>query len=148
MGQLSDEQKAWVLDQYNLGQSSGQIARQLKCSRNVIVGFVSRNKKNGAVKLDRPARNGATRSFNAMARKPCPPEEKEKRIAARAKANDFVPDPAMALRFDEFVTRRCKWPIGDPSPNMMVCGHDVKEGSPYCPDHAWRGVQHGENKRL
>lgn len=35
----------------------------------------------------------------------------------------------------------CRWPLGEPTHDMPVCGAPVDDLRPYCPDHCKRAYQ-------
>lgn len=70
---------------------------------------------------------------------------------AKYKTRPYVPDnnrkgdlPPQQRADREFVTiancsaRECRWPYGEPSPHMTLCGRPVADGKPYCADHQAR----------
>ena len=45
--------------------------------------------------------------------------------------------------------KTCKWPIGDPThEDFCFCGHNPREGSPYCEYHARIAYQPAQERRL
>ncbi|MGF1457021.1 MAG: GcrA family cell cycle regulator [Alphaproteobacteria bacterium] len=123
------------------GLSASQIARQLgDVTRNAVIGKVHR--------LGLSGRGSPTRSERPRA--VTVPKPQVKPVFLKP-----VPvEKPVVLENGEFATNTtlkenmCKWPIGDPAtPNFRFCGHQAKDGTPYCDAHARVAYQPMERRR-
>ena len=121
---------------WNDGLSASQVARVLGgVTRNAVIGKVHRLGLAGRAsptRSDRPRHSSAHKSIVRTA----PPEP------------EIVEEDPITLEDGSFATvltindRMCRWPIGDPSKGEFhFCGHNPKQGSPYCEAHARKAYQ-------
>ena len=48
----------------------------------------------------------------------------------------------------DLTERMCRWPIGDPrEDDFTFCGHNIRAGTPYCPEHAGAAYQSSSRTR-
>jgi GcrA cell cycle regulator len=48
----------------------------------------------------------------------------------------------------DLTERMCRWPIGDPrEDDFTFCGRTIRQGTPYCPDHAGAAYQSSSRTR-
>ncbi|WP_306260609.1 GcrA family cell cycle regulator [Pararhizobium sp. IMCC21322] len=153
------------------GLSASQIATQLGgVTRNAVIGKVHRLGLSGRAKsastAARPRKPRAStasktsiksdsassaprrpQTMGATALKFEADVEAEAAIAPQAHDDVVVPisKRASILTITE---QTCKWPIGDPGGNdFHFCGHDSKEGAPYCNYHCKVAYQPASDRR-
>ena len=56
--------------------------------------------------------------------------------------------PGGGVALIDLSERMCKWPIGDPrEDDFTFCGRNIRQGTPYCPDHATMAYQSSSRTR-
>ena len=167
----TDERVATLSKLWADGLSASQIAAQLGgVTRNAVIGKVHRLGLSGRAKS--PSTAARTRKPRATAgAKPNTKSESssatpsrpqtmgatalkfeadvEAEVAFQPQPKDDVVVPiskrASILTISESV---CKWPIGDPGgDDFHFCGHDSKEGAPYCNYHCKVAYQPASDRR-
>lgn len=154
------------------GLSASQIAARLSMgvTRNAVIGKVHRLNLSGRVQQPRsaqprtprkprePSHPGRTTSLPSMptagstALKPMLRAEHSARPAP-------LPEPKPVRLVDlpkggrvtilHLSDKTCKWPIGDPgSEEFCFCGHNPRDGSPYCEYHARLAYQPMQDRRM
>lgn len=120
-------------------------------TRNAVIGKINRMGLRGPEKRQptvcKPARTSAGRTrksrttepgkpltlfWRAHDKPPLIPEDEQPVVV------DFVPpNPVRLVDAGEFI---CRWPLGEPSSEMLVCGEPTRDqlGCPYCSIHAAR----------
>lgn len=126
--------------------SSGQIAKSLGVSRNMVIGVCSRNKivlpgdrvlqKEGTRK-----RRNKERAANTLPKpKPAP---KPKAVAAPPKPKP-LPAVVGGKPFIDLQPGECKWPLwkelSSPASQSPHCGAEAVEGSPWCAHHQRKSI--------
>jgi GcrA cell cycle regulator len=143
------------------GLSASQIAQELGgVTRNAVIGKVHRLGLSGRAKSashtamarqKRPART----NFN---QKPARPVQRQlvngqMKLVVTAERAPVVEDMSTApvplkLALTDLTERTCKWPIGDPQvEDFHFCGHDSREGTPYCGFHSKLAFQPVADRR-
>lgn len=134
------------------GLSCGLIAKDLGdgISRNAVIGKINRMGLRPPEKRQpsvcKPARTSAGRSRKSRTEPAKPltlfwrPHDKPPLIPETDEpvVVDFVPtNPVRLVDAGEFI---CRWPLGEPSSEMLVCGEPTRDqlGCPYCSIHAAR----------
>jgi GcrA cell cycle regulator len=148
------------------GKSAAEIAKTLGkgVTRNAVIGKAHRMGLSGRpspIKKPVPVKKeGAA----AAPRKEAPAKEVKKSAAPAAggKANPGFAKEAEELKkiekeivplgggvsLLELTERMCKWPIGDPrEADFTFCGRGIRQGTPYCPDHAAMAYQTSSRSR-
>jgi GcrA cell cycle regulator len=150
---------SWTDERVNLlkklwmeGFSASQIAAELgSVTRNAVIGKVHRLGLSGRAKTPsssggsrpkRAARNGSysSRSTHSSQRSLV---RSQIRVNAGHPRENFLPEEEkleapqpLKLELTQLTEQTCKWPVGDPATeDFYFCGHEPKEGSPYCPYH-------------
>lgn len=123
------------------GMSAGLIGQRMKRSRNAVCGAIHRLGLSDKASPRRPSvSKRATTSAGRKRRKPT--TEARIKLAPAFKpteateiAADFA--PPNPVRLIDAVEHVCRWPLGNPSSEMLVCGERTRdEGCPYCRHHA------------
>jgi GcrA cell cycle regulator len=167
----TDERVELLKKLWTEGLSASQIAGRLGAgvTRNAVIGKVHRLNLSGRAQQPRQAAPRAPRkqrepslpghgngrpsmpTAGATALKPMSRTEAQPRPVA-------LPEPEplrlVDLPKDGRVTilhlsdKTCKWPIGDPgAEDFCFCGHNPREGSPYCEYHARQAYQPLQDRR-
>lgn len=145
----TDERVEVLKKLWDEGHSAGQIGRQMACSRNAVIGKVTRLglsrrlttcRLSGALSAKRrqmkQRRDDAKKKF----------ERKTSRVEEILKSDGFVPP---AEEFEIPLSERrslmdlgdhdCRWPIGDPlEADFHFCNQQRITGLPYCATHTKR----------
>jgi GcrA cell cycle regulator len=138
----NDDRIAALKSLYKAGHSAGQIAAELGCSRNAVIGKI--NRLGIRNRLDMRAKPGTPRT-----------REETGRLAIETKMSPFLPPdpltPAVMRRCTilQLTDKICHFPIGDPrEPGFHFCGNDgAGDGVPYCPYHARMSYQLAADRR-
>jgi GcrA cell cycle regulator len=122
---------ALVLELDALGNSMGDIARQVGVTRSTVSGILHRNsgKRTPASTKRAPADVTAWNRPGASV-----PPSPTKKVKAKDPALDIEGKPFT------FETARpglyqCRWVAGEPTAEAIICGHKTKPGEPYCAFH-------------
>ncbi len=113
--------------------SASQIAAEIGCTRNAVLGKAHRL---GLASHALPPRPPA-----APRRVPSPHgnSAQAQRLAQVTRPAPFVPKAAdvqiLETPFYKLARFECHYIPGEPSYDAPTCGHPVKEGSSYCPSH-------------
>ncbi|MCR9236595.1 MAG: GcrA family cell cycle regulator [Alphaproteobacteria bacterium] len=153
------------------GLSASQIATQLGgVTRNAVIGKVHRLGLSGRAKsastAARPRKprantaskpSGKSESTSSAPRRPQTmgatalkfEADVQAEAAIAPQAHDDVVVPISKRASILTITEQtCKWPIGDPGGNdFHFCGHDSKEGAPYCNYHCKVAYQPASDRR-
>lgn len=129
-----------IVQMWNEGKTSQQIADAVGKTRNSVIGIIFRNRdKHGLEK-----RGNDTRAANAKARKAA-----QKRTVQRRKAKPAgnpVGKPVSrpvgtavgkGIQIQDLTDKTCRYPIGEPGrPDFHFCGKRPNSSTPYCDTHA------------
>lgn len=167
----TDERVELLKKLWTEGLSASQIAARLGAgvTRNAVIGKVHRLNLSGRVQQPRSAAPRAPRKQRAPSLaghgngRPTMPTAGGNALKPMARAEaqprqEVIPEPQplrlVDLPKDGRVTilhlsdKTCKWPIGDPSTeDFCFCGHNPREGSPYCEYHARQAYQPLQDRR-
>ncbi|HSO47465.1 MAG TPA: GcrA family cell cycle regulator [Rhizobiaceae bacterium] len=145
------------------GLSASQIAQELGgVTRNAVIGKVHRlglsgraktashtaiarqKRANGSAFNQKPVRTIQRQLVNGQMKLVSPAERTNTAAAA-----DLATAPTpLKLVLTELTERTCKWPVGDPqAEDFHFCGHDSREGSPYCAYHSKLAYQPVTDRR-
>jgi len=103
----TDERITHLKKLWSEGLTAAAISKQLRVSKNAVVG-----------KVHRLGLKGRPSTINR--------KRKTKMI------KKLIPTFTLA----DMSSRSCRWPSGDPQhADFRFCGHTVKEGKPYCAEH-------------
>lgn len=159
----TDERIALLKKMWKEGKSAAEIAKTLGkgVTRNAVIGKAHRMglsgrpspiKKQAAPKKEKEA--APKKSAAKPARKPDPaPAGARTAPPARETGEARKPEKEIAplnggVSLLELTERMCKWPIGDPrEPDFIFCGRGIRQGTPYCPDHAAMAYQSSSRSR-
>jgi GcrA cell cycle regulator len=115
-GFWSSDKEAFVRAKWVLGWTALQISELIGCSRNAVIGKVSR------MRLTRP------RVLNNKPPKLVKPKEPEP---------PPLEEPTSRVSWDDITSNDCKWPLGDPlTDNFAFCGQPSDKKHPYCAYHS------------
>lgn len=155
---INMEKSVWTAERidrlkvlFSDGLSCRMIAVELGggITRNAVIGKVSRMGLRPPEKRQpsvcKPPRTSAGRTRKSRATEPGKlltlfwrPHDKpiEEPETAEPVVVDFV--PTNPVRFIDSTDQTCKWPLGEPTSAMLVCGDPVRDqsGCPYCTFHA------------
>lgn len=123
------------------GLSSSQIAADLGCTRNAVIGKFHRTGTKWV-----PKQPGRLRGPDKAPRKPSilgrerprlPPKPIEVGEWASGRSST-----GKQVKFARLKPRDCKWPVaGEPGPDMLCCGRArVSDACPYCAPHLRLGT--------
>ena len=149
------------------GLSASQIAAQLGgVTRNAVIGKVHRLGLSGRVKAPSsasrarkkaPSNTGGGRTTTQPRRSPggvvMGNVALKDAVATQTQleiqtAEDVVIPMSRELDLLQLNEKTCKWPSGDPtSDDFSFCGHQTKEGAPYCEFHSKLAYQPSNNGR-
>lgn len=125
------------------GYSASQIAAQMGCTRNSVIGKVHRNSwardKSMAQKAQHVLKTieKKRRKFNPRPNKPPRPPQPANLELMKPKPGDVVRVKSLA----ELSPDQCRWPIGDPgTPEFGFCGAKKVRGKSYCACHVKRSA--------
>ena len=160
----TDERIGLLKKMWKEGKSAAEIAKTLGkgVTRNAVIGKAHRMGLSGRpspIKKPAPAKKEA-----APARKDTAVKEVKK---ATLPPGGSKPNPALAREAEELkkiekeivplggrvsllalTERMCKWPIGDPrEADFSFCGRNIRQGTPYCPEHASMAYQTSSRSR-
>jgi GcrA cell cycle regulator len=156
------------------GLSASQIAARLGMgvTRNAVIGKVHRLNLSGRQPAQRTA---APRASRKVSREPSAPGSRPMGTPSMPTAGATalksyaqpqhrpmaqpLPEPKplrlVDLPKDGRITilhlsdKTCKWPIGDPThDDFCFCGHNPRDGSPYCEYHARIAYQPAQDRRM
>lgn len=144
----SDEDKNRVAVLLRQGLPASKIATQLACSRNAVIGVVSRDpmlKKIGLSGRANSPKPGPAPSHRPRQRISPSLHLRTKRLTQPRTHGrpDLVAPTPLNLTLTELAADQCKWPVNDPPRGepFAFCGH-ARFGAAYCEYHAHRGVRH------
>ncbi|MEM7299814.1 MAG: GcrA family cell cycle regulator [Pseudomonadota bacterium] len=159
----TDERVARLSKLWAEGLSASQIAADLGgVTRNAVIGKVHRLGLSGRAKpanpsISRPKRKATTRSYSSRTTRTT-----TRTVGATAlkvevdavaefehkPAEDVVVPMSKRLKLLELNESTCKWPTGDPqNTDFHFCGHQTKEGKPYCEYHSKIAFQPPSDRR-
>lgn len=158
----TDERIGLLKKMWKEGKSAAEIAKTLGkgVTRNAVIGKAHRMglsgrpspiKKPVSVKKEATAKKTASASVTTSrdASKKAPAAANAKINPALARETEelkkiereTVP-PGGGVALIDLTERMCKWPIGDPrEDDFTFCGRSIRQGTPYCPDHAAAAYQ-------
>jgi len=133
-----------LLELHRLGWSASQIGRRVGCTRNAIIGKLSRllgpSRPYDGLRFRKPKKpkkprrlrfDNFTRTPDELKRPgiiPREPSTPTDMPTARATGSAAA---VRAIKFEE-----CRWPIGDPrAADFRFCGATRDNGGPYCAHH-------------
>lgn len=135
----NDELNNKIIEMWNAGMTSGDIAHALKVTRNTIMGRVSRLRKKGvalrSIQKIQPAikREVKTRRGWVMKKQPKP---KSAPVISLDQFSFDMPEPPVNISIMELTERSCRYVIGsDQRRGAIYCG-DTKHYRAYCKKHA------------
>ena len=172
----TDERVALLAKLWAEGLSASQIARQLGgVTRNAVIGKVHRLKLSGRAKtttspnrakktststeeVQRTRTTAASTSQlrvrpmvmgnNALKTEMLLDGAAEQRYQTSSEPNVFVMPTSRRLALVQLSEKTCRWPVGDPmSADFSFCGHEPREGSPYCSFHSKLAFQPASERR-
>jgi len=133
-GIWTDEVTQKAVAFWRQGRSGLWIARELKISRNAVLGKMFRLGEQRSPEI----LAGLARVKRTTARAPKPVAGKADPVVI-ARIN---PPPVKIIADDDLIgvslwkAKGCSWPIGpDVGSDMLVCDHERQPGSPYCERH-------------
>jgi len=152
----TDERIALLKKLWKDGKSAAEIAKALAkgVTRNAVIGKAHRMGLSGrASPIKNPAaapkKEPAKKELKMAVKKTVVPVVtgvKNNPLAREAVAprqiikEVFPTDGGVALI--DLTERMCKWPFGDPrEDDFTFCGRAIRQGTPYCPDHAAMAYQ-------
>jgi GcrA cell cycle regulator len=160
----TDERIALLKKMWKEGKSAAEIAKTLGkgVTRNAVIGKAHRMGLSGRPSpIKKPA--PAPKKEGAAPAAPRKETKEVKKAAAPAgKANPALAKETEELKkiekeiaplgggvsLLELTERMCKWPIGDPrEADFTFCGRGIRQGTPYCPDHASMAYQTSSRSR-
>lgn len=114
------------------GLSASQIARQLGCSRNAVIGKLSRS---GVQSKSVWVTSG--HHISGVSRVPRVPRTPRERAPPYVPPPDLNEPESKRISLMEIHNGQCRWPHGDPQdkPDFHFCGHETREGFVYCEYH-------------
>lgn len=144
----TDEQVDLLKRLWGEGISASQIGDRIGCSRNAVIGKVTRMRL-ASRKTTRRLDGFAARPKRAAKRPRLTPMIKHNPVAELFAADAYVPPaeeifiPAeerkSLLQLDD---TDCRWPIGDPlKPDFHFCNRQKMLSLPYCEVHSRRAFQ-------
>jgi GcrA cell cycle regulator len=172
----TDERVETLKKLWGEGLSASQIARQLGgVTRNAVIGKVHRLKLSGRSKTvvspNRAKKTGVSEDqaqrtrTNAAATQQLrtrpmvvgnnalKPEMLVDAVAVTEmrlapEANVLVMPTPRRLSLVQLSEKTCRWPLGDPmAGDFHFCGHEIREGSPYCTYHSKLAFQPASERR-
>lgn len=166
----TDERIALLKKMWKDGKSAADIAKVLArgVTRNAVIGKAHRMGLSGRpapVKKPEPASASKKMPVKKALQKKDIPAPVVKKSAAPAvsgmKHNPLSREVAEPRKFEkepippgggvaliDLSERMCKWPIGDPrEDDFTFCGRGIRNGTPYCPDHAGAAYQSSTRTR-
>jgi GcrA cell cycle regulator len=162
----TDERIALLKRMWKEGKSAADIAKALAkgVTRNAVIGKAHRMGLSG--------RPSPIKKPPSAPKKEAPRKEVLKAAPATKKAappvtvsgvkhNPLLREVAEPRKFEkepippgggvaliDLTERMCKWPIGDPrEDDFTFCGRNIRQGTPYCPDHAGMAYQSSSRTR-
>lgn len=123
-------------------RSAADIAEKLGVSRNAVIGKVLRlgltlpNAGNRSPNGSVSAQRRSARAVNPLGRKRIS-RIKPESVAPREVPDELpsMPEPATAVRLLDAAEEHCRYPLGAPSADMLVCGAPPIKDRPYCAYH-------------
>lgn len=173
----TDERINLLKKMWKDGKSAADIAKTLSkgVTRNAVIGKAHRmglsNRPSPIKKSDAPA----APAKEAVKKDP-PKKDPPKKEAAKPAAKKVVPPvvvsgvkhnplargeiaeprkfekeaipPGGGVALIDLTERMCRWPIGDPrEDDFTFCGRGIRQGTPYCPEHAGAAYQSSSRTR-
>lgn len=159
----TDERIALLKKMWKEGKSAAEIAKTLAkgVTRNAVIGKAHRMGLSGRPS---PIKKPVPPKKEAAVKKAALPVSKDVKKGAPAPA---AKNPALAREAEELkklekntaplgggvalvdlTERMCKWPYGDPKEaDFSFCGRGIRQGTPYCPEHAAMAYQTSSRNR-
>ena len=164
----TDERIALLKKMWKEGKSAADIAKMLAkgVTRNAVIGKAHRMGLSGRPSpIKKPA--PAPKKEAVVKAKEVKPVAKEVKkpvvtpVVSGLKTNPLLKDVVPPTRFEkeaippgggvaliDLTERMCKWPIGDPrEDDFTFCGRNIRQGTPYCPEHASAAYQSSSRTR-
>lgn len=158
----TDERIALLKKMWKEGKSAAEIAKTLGkgVTRNAVIGKAHRLNISG-----RPApvkKPVVAAPKKAIAKKEVKSAKKVVTpVVSGVKHNPLLREVVEPRKFEkeeipagggvaliDLTERMCKWPIGDPrEDDFTFCGRGIRNGTPYCPDHAGMAYQSSSRTR-
>lgn len=166
----TDERIALLKKMWKDGKSAADIAKALAkgITRNAVIGKAHRMGLSGRpVPVKKPEPVSASKKApvkKALQKKDIPAPVVKKSAASvvsGTKHNPLSREVAEPRKFEkepippgggvaliDLSERMCKWPIGDPrEDDFTFCGRGIRNGTPYCPEHAGAAYQSSTRTR-
>ena len=168
----TDERIAQLKKMWKEGKSAADIAKTLAkgVTRNAVIGKAHRMGLSGRPSpikkpAPEPKKESAKKEVVKKAVvKEAPAKEVKKTVTpvvSGMKHNPLSREVAEPRKFEkeaippgggvaliDLSERMCKWPIGDPrEDDFTFCGRGIRQGTPYCPDHAGMAYQSSSRTR-
>ena len=161
----TDERIALLKKMWKEGKSAAEIAKMLAkgVTRNAVIGKAHRMGLSGRPS---PIKKPLPPKKEVAVKKGALPVLKDSKKSAAAPAVGLK-NPALIKESEELKKlekdaakigggvalidlseRMCKWPIGDPKEaDFSFCGRTIRQGTPYCPEHAAMAYQTSSRSR-
>jgi hypothetical protein len=133
-----EDKKQRFVRLYQAGFSYALLAREFGiCQRTVY----SRAKRLGLLHDKKRETLFTLRNINKRERpKPAKHERGESNLKERLKAmEEIAPDPKAIVPLNKAKRNQCRWPLGEPAPDMPVCGMKAVAGR-YCLHHYRKSI--------
>ena len=115
---------------WKAGQSSGQIALAIGCSRNAAIGKLSRlgYKRSEEFRVITNQAAGRPQKVTKPKKRPKP----SKPLLSPPMASTTRSEPIGLL---DLKRTSCRWPVNSGEPEWLFCGDKAEVDRPYCPAH-------------
>lgn len=133
---MTEARNAEIVRMWNLDLSASEIAKELKTTRNTVIGVVSRLRPTGVItRKESRTHSENGRMGGAKTHSKYVKVDPVFKIRPRAKTNETQDGPIIGVPIYELEINGCRYPTSTVDETHYFCGDTQKDKSSYCESH-------------